>query len=294
MRIRSVLSVFSLAMLAVLAAACGDDLEQQQDVDASPEPDAPGVQAVTIDFAARVGGEAFQCGQTYDGIGATASAYVASDFRFYVHDVRLIGSAGEVPVTLDVDEWQTAEGIALLDFEDATADCQTGSAGTHTAVTGTVPADTYTGVAFKVGVPFEQNHLDVTTAVSPLNIPALYWAWSSGYKFLKMDGVVNGQGFNLHVGSTGCGTTGTTPPDSPCANPNIIEVSLPDFTPGTQTIIADPAPVFADVDVSVNTANTPPGCQSFPDDPECGTVLPKLGLPYGGNPADTQALFAAE
>jgi uncharacterized repeat protein (TIGR04052 family) len=293
MSTRSLLSVLALSFVTQLAA-CGDNSSDSPDAqgqgDAAPNEPQP----VTLQFAAKVGGTSFACGQTYAGIGTTAANYVASDFRFYVHDVRLVGAGGSVPVTLDVNEWQNA-GVALLDFEDGTADCQMGSEPTHTALTGMAPAGSYTGIELKVGVPFDQNHLDATTATAPLNIPAMYWAWASGHKFLKMDGVVGGQGFNLHLGSTGCTAANPmAPPASPCTNPNVMTVSLTGFTPGTNTIVADPAPVLADVDVTTNTTTTAPGCMSFPNDPECTTVLPHLGLAYGTTPAGTQVLFTVQ
>lgn len=289
-------SLLAVATTALLGG-CGDDHEPHDHAPAdagavdAPAPDAAPA-AVSIAFAARIGGTAFACGDTY-GVGSAASAYVASDFRFYVHDVRLIGAAGEVPVTLDADAFQ-ADGVALLDFETGGTGCQMGSPATHTAVTGTVPAGTYTGVAFKVGVPFARNHLDVATAAAPLNIPAMYWAWSSGYKFLKIDGAVGGAGFNLHLGSTGCGTTGTTSPTAPCTSPNVMDVTLTGFVPGTSVIVADAAPVLADVDVATNTAQTAPGCMAFPGDPECVAIFPHLGLPYGAATAGAQTLFTVE
>lgn len=295
--------VLTTILLSAALAACGDNEGDGHDHDhdapdaAVVEPDADASPApVTVTFAAHVDGAAFACGQSYANVGSTDAAYVGSDFRFYVHDLVVTTAAGDVPVTLDAGDFQDADaGIALLDFEDATANCQMGSAATHTAVTGTVPAGTVaTGVKFKVGVPYAQNHLDATTAEAPMNIPAMFWAWSSGYKFLKLDGVVGGNGFNLHLGSTGCGTTGSTPPTEPCANPNVFEVELAGFDPAVDTVVADVARVLTDVDVTVNTAATAPGCMSFPGDPECDTILPKLGLPYGESPAGTQVLFSTE
>jgi uncharacterized repeat protein (TIGR04052 family) len=288
-----------LACACALVPACGDDEhEHDHDVDAAISVDAaidaPAVQAVALRFAAEVEGTPFACGQSFTGIGSAASNYVATDFRFFVHDLRLTGTGGEVPVALDVNEWQTADGIALLDFENGGTACQTGTTATHTAVTGTVPPGTYTGISFKVGVPFARNHLDATTAQAPLNVPAMYWAWSSGYKFIKADGTVGGAGFNLHLGSTGCNATGSTPPSSPCTSPNVIDVTFTGYAPATSVIVADIGRVLADVDVSTNTAQTAPGCMSFPGDPECNTILPKLGLAYGGNPALAQSFFALE
>lgn len=289
MRTAVALSIFALG-------ACGDNHhhdEADASVDAAP-------QAVTLAFAAKVNGTAFACGQSYSSVGTTAATYVGTDFRFYVSDVKLVLTGHhteEVPVELATDAYQSADGIALLDFETGGTGCQQGSPGTHTALTGVVPAApegaAYTGITFTVGIPFAKNHLDVTTATPPLDVPAMYWAWSSGYKFLKADGTVNGQGFNLHLGSTGCDTMGTTPATT-CSNANSMTITLSGFTPGTSTVVADIGRALATSDLSINTMNTAPGCMSFPGDPECVAIFPNLGLAYGTTPAGTQTLFSVE
>lgn len=281
---KSFASILSVSLLV----ACGDNHDSHDTPDAATQP-----VAVSIQFAAEVGGTPFACGDTYPSIGSASSPYVGTDLRFYVHDVQLVGDDGSVPVALDSNEFQD-DGVALLDFETGGAGCQMGSPSTHTAVTGTITPGTYTGLSFKVGVPFAKNHLDATTAAAPLNIPAMYWAWSSGYKFLKADGTVGGAGFNLHLGSTMCPAMGTTPSTTPCANPNIMEITLSGYQLETSIVVADVARVLTDVDVTVNTAMTAPGCMSFPGDPECNTVLPKLGLAYGTNAAQAQTLFTLE
>lgn len=295
--------VRKLACVVVLVAACGggsdaaiDAAIGDDDAPADPDaaPDAATTVLVTIPFVAKVDGAAFACGQSYPSIGSTGATYIARDFRFFVHAVRLIGPAGEVPVTLEVNPFQTADGIALLDFETGGGGCQMGTVATHTAITGTVPfGTTYTGIALVIGVPFASNHLDATLAVAPMNVPAMYWAWSSGYKFIKVDGDAAGSGFSLHIGTTGCGTTGTTPPGSPCANPNLIPITLTGMT-ATSVVVADVARVLADVDITTNTINTAPGCMSFPGDPECDTVMTKLALPYAAIPAGPQLFLSVE
>jgi uncharacterized repeat protein (TIGR04052 family) len=291
--------LIGFAFSFVVLAGCGDN-GSGDTPDAAPEVDASGPDAATtaqisIPFAARVNGTAFACGQSYANVGSTAATYVGIDFRFYVHDVRLITPAGDVPVTLDVNSFQTADGIALLDFETGGAGCQMGTAATHTAITGSVPiGTTYTGVKLKIGVPFAKNHLDATLATAPMNVPAMYWAWSSGYKFIKADGTVNGLGFNLHLGSTGCGTSGSTPPTAPCASPNVIDLTLPGVTAGTSVVVADVGRVLVGTDITTNTMNTPPGCMSFPGDPECNVLMPRLGLPYGAIPAGAQTFLSVE
>ena len=290
--------VASLASFTTLAA-CGDDHDHDHvHVDAAPADavvvDAPTTQAVSIRFAAKVGGAPFACGQPYAGIGTSAASYVGADFRFFVSAPGLIpaGGGAPVPIALDVNANQTADGVALLDFETNTANCQTGDAATYTTLTGTVPVGSYDGVAFTLGIPAHRNHLDPALATAPYNAPGMLWAWQSGYKFVKIDGVVGGAGFNLHVGSTGCpGTDPQQPPTGACVNPNRAAISLAGFDPATDTIVADIAPVLAGEDVAVNTAMTAPGCMSFPGDPECDTIFPKLGLPYGAAAAGTQLLF---
>ena len=96
-----------------------------------------------------------------------------------MHDVRLVDAdGGEWPVTLDDDDlWQT-DAVALLDFEDKTGTCANGTTPTNTVVKGTYDTghDTvdFTGLRFKVGVPFALNHGDAATAPSPLNLSGLF------------------------------------------------------------------------------------------------------------------------
>ena len=83
---------------------------------------------VTLTFAAKVGSETFSCGSTYTGLGADDSTVHPVDFRFYVHDVRLIDDSGaEVPVALTQDGLWQYEGVALLDFEDRSGTCANGT-----------------------------------------------------------------------------------------------------------------------------------------------------------------------
>src|SRR5690606_37806949 len=125
--------------------------------------------------------------------------------------VRLIDDGGnEVAVTLtDDDLWQD-DSVALLDFEDASMGCAAnGTTETNSTVVGTVPEGTYTGVVFELGVPFEKNHQDVAAADAPLSVGAMFWVWQGGFKFVRIDmidadGMAPDNGWNLHLGSTGC------------------------------------------------------------------------------------------
>lgn len=269
-------------------------------------------QEVSIRFAAQVNGSAFACGQSFAGLGSTAATATPTDFRFYLHDVQLLRADGSaVPVTLAETPWQR-EGVALLDFENGQGPCaQGGNAPVNEALRGSVPPGSYSGIRFTLGVPERLNHQDATVAQSPFNLTAMFWNWQNGYKFLKVDLQVAGDapapaaspahggaagrgGFSLHLGSTQCVASAPTEPGRDCRNPNRPVITLTGFDPLATTIIADIGPVLAGVDITRNTERTPPGCMSFPNDPECRTVLPALGLPYMDLPAGEQRLFRVQ
>lgn len=278
---------------------------------------------IAIPFEAQVGGQPFSCAASYADIGTTKSTVQIADFRVYVSNFRMIGADGkEVPVTLDNDGTWQLDGTALLDFEDGSGACSNGTAETNMVVHGTVPDGEYGGLQFDIGVPFAQNHADASIAASPLNLTAMFWSWQSGYKFIKIDMATAGQplpppmpmeakdddmatqmakakdmpmgpqGWELHLGSTGCAGDGmTTPPKDECANPNRIAVRFDMFMAGMDgmdTVVLDPAPVLAGANVDENAKDTAPGCMSFPGDADCPAVMSALGLAYDGAPAGTQ------
>jgi len=278
---------------ALLTTACGDD-----------GGDGPGTIDVALQFAAEVDGAAFACGQEY-AVGVDDTPLEANDFRFYVHDVRLVTDDGtEVPVELEQDGTWQVDDIALLDFEDGTAGCvDFGNELLRDEVTGTAPAGEYDGVRFVVGVPFDNNHVNPTTAPSPLSFTAMNWFWLGGYKFIRFDGSYPDEdgGWFLHLGSTVCTNDAgqtfpsmdfdqATTPAQPCDNPNLMEISLDGFDPLTGTIVADIGNVLADTAVDQNDGIAT-GCQSAPMDSDCAEVFPRLGLAHSGNPPQEQQLF---
>ena len=307
----SKISPFAFAACATsLLLACGDSTTaapdaHQHEHDAHHEVDAPPAPiAVTIPFVARVKGTAFACDQVYTGVGSTDASYTGQDFRFFVSDVALIPAGGgtPVPVTLTVNSNQAANGLALLDFENGTGACQMGTTATYTSIVGTVPAGTYNGVTFTMGVPEAQNHIDPAGAPGPLNTTGIAsgmsWNWRGGYKFAKIEGKITGgnvPAFNLHLGSTGCvGPEANLPPTAPCTNSHRVAANLTGFTLGTSKIVADVGPVLAGADLKVNTPMTAPGCMSFPGDTDCNTIFPQLGLAFEGNAALPQSFFKVE
>jgi uncharacterized repeat protein (TIGR04052 family) len=283
------------ALLTCFTTGCGGD--DGTDVTPTPEPEfIP--QAVAIEFDARVGVDTFACGSSYDGVGLTGTTLTPSDFRFYVHDVRLVTADGEeVYIDLDQDGLWQYDRIALLDFEDKTGACDSGTREVNHYVKGIVPYDTYTGIKFILGVPFEYNHIDANTAPSPLNLTSMFWGWSGGYKFFRIDAATTGlpNGAFFHLGSTDCvaDATGTI---ISCEYGNRTEISLPVFTPGSSRIRVDLAQLFQGTNLDANTQNTATICMSDQDDPDCQPLFARLGLSFGGNTGDPslQTVFSEE
>ncbi|MFV0429466.1 MAG: MbnP family copper-binding protein [Arachnia sp.] len=269
---------------------------------------------VEIPFTAEIAGTLFKCADSYPGLGAAGTEVQILDFRLFVSSATLVAADGtRVPVALEQDGAWQIDNIALLDFEDATGSCANGTPQVNATLRGTVPEGDYRGLEFEVGVPFDWNHGDPTTAPAPLNLTAMFWNWRGGYKFAKIEfAPVTAMGMNtaaethsegaghggpggwmLHLGSTMCAAPeATAAPSEPCANPNRVAVSLPDFVPGASTVVIDPAPVVAGADLTRNTPETSAGCMSFNNDPDCNTVLPRLGLAFNALPAESQLLVS--
>jgi uncharacterized repeat protein (TIGR04052 family) len=285
------LTILSMA-IGVLAAGCDDEAAQ-------PE-------AVTLQFAASFGDSPALCGGSYPGVGTSGATVEVRDLRFFVSDVELVTEGGEaVPLAMDLAApWQDGE-VALVDLEDGSAGCaESGNAALNARVTGTVPAGDYTGLRFRVGVPEDANHQDTGKAAPPLDVTPMFWVWQSGYKFLRVD-LGNGTAppsdrWNIHLGATGCvSESPVTAPELACAKPNRPLVTLSGFDPRAGTVVLDIAALVAAADVSVNTAETAPGCMSGANDAtECAGVFANLGLDFQAgdclNGCSGQSAFRAQ
>ncbi len=122
----------------------------------------------------------------------------------------------------------------------------------------------------------------------------MFWNWQGGYKFIKFDSSAQVEsqhsgnkgghqheasvGFSLHLGSTQCGASGTTPREARCRQPNRVAVELTGADPRQRKVVIDIGRVLQNTDVSFNTPNSPPGCMSSLDDPECLEILQRLSL----------------
>ncbi len=257
---------------------------------------------LTVRFRGVVDTAAFRCGTKYDGIGTSRASVTASDFRFYVSDIKLVSSRGDtVRAALRAEApWQDAD-VALVDFENATGSCANGTPETRDYVVVMAPAGDYRGVSFALGVPFSRNHEDLAKAPPPLSLSQLFWAWQSGHKFLRVDMRATAADsaptpWVIHLGSTGCVTADSTAktPKS-CGHPNRATIALPGFDPKRDVVVADLAALLARSDVRKNQPKTAAGCMSAESDSDCGGLFASLGLPHPSSTgADTPRFFRAQ
>ena len=307
-------SFFSTALIAsavlsssALLTACGGDSSSSTEIVGPREISA------TIPFAAVVGDASVECGEDYLNVGSDATTVSFVDFRFYVHDFKLVTDAGaEIDVSLDdvssgsSDESSPSQNsrVAQLDFRD-TLGCEAEADANPNfndgvQVTATVEEGaTVAAIRFTLGVPFDLNHKDQAAAEEPLRNPGRAsgagWNWQGGYKFTGIDvapvggwtdpedGERTGNRWNMHLGSTGCPVSvsdlesGTEP--ETCENPNRPEITieLGAIDVEQAEIVIDYAALVSGVSVAQDEGGAP-GCMSGTTDPECEAVFANLGL----------------
>lgn len=281
----------AILTLGILLAACGGGGSGGGGNDRSTNP-SPVPRSVAIPFKAVAGGQDIDCDTTYT-LGTADTDVTLIDFRFYVYNVRLVTSTGaEVTVTLAQNDAQNGD-VALLDFQNKSSDCTGSAKSVNTTVTGTVPDGslTFTGVRFTVGVPEARNHLLNTEQPSPMNATGMFWAWTSGYKFMKLDVKPVGgplPAWYFHLGSTNCASAAPYG----CSNKNRPEISLDGFDPASSSIQLDYGNLVANSNLAVNAGGAN-GCMSGGTDPECPEVFTALGLNLASGENDSSLVQTA-
>lgn len=251
---------------------------------------------IELTFSGQIGGRPFVCGERYEGVGTTSATFTALDFRFYLHDPRLVTDAGEeIPIALtDDDTWQNTE-VALIDFETG-GPCMSGNPETNVALRGRIPAEVagdIVAVRFRLGVPEHMNHVQAATQPPPMNVTSMFWGWSAGYDFLRVDGHTDTLPFTTFIlGATECSGDARAGTRT-CAHGNRaeIEVAVPSLEAlETGTIVADLSDLFSTTDMRAD-AGGPPGCMSEASDPECATMFAALGMNLSGETGGPQHFF---
>lgn len=260
---------------------------------------------VAIEFDLSTGSTSVRCNQSFTVSsavnGSTTKTLNLSDARFYVSNVYLISGGTLLPVTLPDDGvWQYG-GAALLDFENATGNC-TGTSATNTSIRGYAPLANYTGIVFDLGLPNSLNALSNSTTPSPLNINAMYWSWSIGYKFTRLEFQATDATFStlLHLGSLDCGGDVST---NTCSQPfraSILATST-SFNPKSQKVTLDMNRALSGFDPSSGTRRAcmplkPPGTgtANTEETSECPKLVGTFGLDGPGQAASLQSAFVIQ
>jgi uncharacterized repeat protein (TIGR04052 family) len=212
-------------------------------------------------------------GVRMDGEAGSSAAVTVRNVQFYVHDVQLLDAAGRPhPFRLDaVAPWQSAE-VALVDLgRSGETICSATIRGTPALSTD----QTYTGIRFSIGVPFELNHANPLAAAAPLDRSELFWTWQSGHKFLRVDLVDAGREWSFHLGSTGCtSASAVRPPAAPCTQSNVMRVEITGIDPLRQSIQLQLHEFVSSMRAAEHAICT----GDYAHNPACADVFAKTGL----------------
>ena len=265
--------LFVLIALSTLEACSPADQDTHTHVETT---------TLTLAMAPMVRDSAFSCKQTYE-LGTTQQEISFTDFKLFLSDITLLREGGgEVQTTIVTEEPWQYQGVALLDFEDASGSCANGTPQMRHHVRVEAPShDDYIGVSATIGVPFELNHEDVSALPSPLNLPSMFWSWQGGRKFFRLDGkLASGSGLRIHLGSTGC--MGEQGDISECLKPNRARFELSGNDPTRHLIMLHVDALFDSLDLTpaMDTPDASVICMSGPDTPSCDPIFESLGVNY--------------
>lgn len=96
-------------------------------------------QPLALTFKAKIGDEDFECGRSYENVGSSQVTVEPRDLRLFVSNVQLVKADGtkEPLEIVERSPWQLP-GVGLLDFEDATGLCSSGTSEVNASLTGRV------------------------------------------------------------------------------------------------------------------------------------------------------------
>ncbi|MCC3158167.1 hypothetical protein LJ737_13035 [Hymenobacter sp. 15J16-1T3B] len=154
--------------------ACDDD---------NPTTDTPTSGKLNFEFENVVGSQSLTFGNSYTTL--QGDQFTVSKFNYIISNIKLTKADGS--------SWAEPESYHLVKQADMTS--------RNFEVSG-VPFDDYTGLTFTIGVDAARNTAGAQTgALSPDN--DMYWGWTTGYIFLKMEGTSQQSptgAYTYHVG----------------------------------------------------------------------------------------------
>ena len=174
--------VLILALFAFAWTSCGNDDDNTSD----------GKTNLELQLSYTVNGEAYEQDAVYNIGGVNTSFNVAN---FYISNIRIMNEDSEMAIFEDLNLLATPENTT---FE-----------------LGEIDIDHYHMIRFNIGVQAEENNqseIDFTSrpASDPLAMqtPAMHWNWNAGYRFLRVDGLVDTDGdgtpsdiLEIHIGT---------------------------------------------------------------------------------------------
>lgn len=147
--------------------------------------------------------------------------------RFFVSKMALRRGGEWHEIQFHPNDWQH-ENVALVSL--VVPDCQSAQINHSLSFVSPIDWQDAEAIRFSMGVPFERNHLNPLTQPSPLNLPAMFWSWQLGHKFIRLD---MGQpqpregGWSFHLGSIGCQSASRMrAPQLPCEQANLYQFEL--------------------------------------------------------------------
>lgn len=303
-----------LASVAFGLAACGGSSTNTDTTDNAATENT--TTTITIPYAARSGSTDVSCDATLTGLGTSGDTGKIKFFAYYIHDIELVDTNGDaVSATLVDNNFQDPDnGVVFFNYRDKDATCGGSAETTNKQVALEVEnlgSHTINKIRFKVGLPFEVNHNSDLNTETEYASSDYYWNWQGGRKMMRLDvaptnGIDQsgnaGTTWNFHLGSIGCTSAdATTAPTAACSSPNVVQIELDNFAASdtaVDTVVFDYQKLIAGVDMN-NDQGGKFGCMSFPGDPECTSMLGKLGLTYtqatGATVNDgTQTVFSVE
>lgn len=165
---------FLLLILGIVS--CKKDPEPQ------PVEPVPVTGSVILRFENKVGDSALVL-NTSNYKNANNDTFTVSRFDYYISNIKLIKS--------DLSVYAESESYHLLKAVDP---------GSLTFTLSGIPAGTYTGIEFVIGVDSLRNVSGAQTgALDPAN--GMFWSWSTGYIMSKFEGTtVGGTNLEFHLG----------------------------------------------------------------------------------------------
>ncbi|MDN4165418.1 hypothetical protein QWY31_07890 [Cytophagales bacterium LB-30] len=160
-----------------------------------PEPNEVG--SLSIEFEHLVGGSPFDLDNEYQR--ANGETFSVSTLNYYVSNIILSKEDGSTFVV-------PQEKSYFLIRNHTPETCL--------ITLDSIPADTYTGIAFTIGVDSLRSVSDIskrTGVLDPAQNEGMYWTWNSGYIFFMMEGIsseapedpTGTRAFRFHIGGFG-------------------------------------------------------------------------------------------